>query len=61
MISLFLLLVAWGLFPSAPVIAALAFCGAVYGARGWSGKGEDALALFVFYGALLSCIWVWFQ
>lgn len=60
MLGVMLLIVTYIAWPYQPVIGALALWGAACASKSWTGAGEDAIELIVFYGALAGCLVVWF-
>lgn len=56
MLGVMLLIVTLLAWPYQPLIGALALWGAACASKSWTGDGEDAIALLLFYGALGSFI-----
>ena len=59
MIAFSLLLLAGFLFPSSPVLGAVALAFAFWAATYWSATIGEGLEMIVFYGALAGCITAW--
>jgi hypothetical protein len=61
MVALLLLVLTYILFPAFPGFAILTASAAVWGAKSWSGTGQDVVELVFFWGALIGCLMVWLR